>query len=91
MPRVSRLLLVLSCVLLLAAKQRAVRVTDPLPRPDVFSFSEPGKVVVRHVAFDLTIDPATRQISGNETLDIENVAATDRLVLDISGIDVHSV
>ena len=92
MPRVSRFLIVVSSVLLLAAKERAVRPTiPPVPPPDVFSFSEPTKVLVQHVSFDLTIDFTARELSGTETLDIRNFSGTHQLVLDTSGIDVHSV
>jgi len=96
MPPVSRalrtLLLTLASVLLVAAKQRAVRVPVPAtPPPDVFSFSEPAKVVVRHVAFDLTVDFGTRELSGTETLEIQNFTGTHELVLDSHGIDTHSV
>ncbi len=92
MSRLSRLLLVLSSVFLLAAKERAVRTTvPPIPPQDVFSFSEPSKVVVRHVKFDLTVDFGTRELSGTETLDIRNFSGTTKLVLDTSGIAVHSV
>src|SRR5512138_3522233 len=91
-PRSLTLVVALASLLLVAAKERTVRLPHPsAPPQDVFSFSEPSKIVVRHVSFDLTVDPATRRIGGTETLDVRNFSGTDKLVLDTFGIDVHSV
>src|SRR5512142_1674303 len=93
LPRSLRpLALAFASLLLIAAKERTVRLPQPASPPqDLSSFSEPSKIVVRHVSFDLVVDVPTRTLSGTETLDVQNFSGTDKLVLDTFGIDVHSV
>ncbi|HYH09340.1 MAG TPA: M1 family aminopeptidase [Thermoanaerobaculia bacterium] len=91
-----RVLLVLtSFVFLVAARHRAVQHPAgwPLTEPpaDVFTFSNPAAVAVRHVALDLTVDFASRTLRGNARLDIENLTGTNTLVLDTDDLTVSSV
>lgn len=90
--RLKSLLILLAIPLFVAAKERAVRLL-PLPPPpqDVFSFSEPSKVVVRHLTLDLTIDFDQRQVGGTATLDILNFSGTSKLILDTRGLVIRSV
>ncbi len=58
---------------------------------DVHSFSEPDRVLVRHVDLDLTVDFERRILRGTAALRFERVdPAADRLVLDTRGLDVAS-
>jgi leukotriene-A4 hydrolase len=96
-----RLSLVLVSVLFLvpsfaqAARQRAVHHPAgwPLTQPpaDVFTFSKPAEVAVRHVALDLTVDFTARTLRGTARLDIENLTGTNTLVLDTDALTVNSV
>lgn len=61
------------------------------PPPDVFSFSEPAKVRVHHLALDLTVDFARTRLSGTATLDIQNLTGTRTLVLDSDNLTVTRV
>jgi leukotriene-A4 hydrolase len=96
MPRSRRLLLsVVTILFLFAAKQRAVRApeTGPLDQPlrDRFTFSEPKKIVTRHLSLDLTIDFPTRTLHGTARLDVENLAGTPDLILDTERLSIEHV
>src|SRR5688500_16175438 len=80
-------------VFLVAAKQRAVRPSNPLdqPLPDAFSYSEPLKVITRHLSLDHTLDTSARVARGTATLKIANLANTPELVLDTWRLAIESV
>src|SRR5687768_1350617 len=91
-----RILLAISVLLLLtAARHRAVQhpsapgLNEPLR--DVFSFSDPNNVVVRHVALDLTVDFDARRLRGSATLDIDNLRGAHTLVLDTENLTITRV
>ncbi len=90
----TRLLLSLGIVLLLMnARHRAVQHPSPftdLPQ-DAFSFSEPARITTRHLTLDLTVDFATRRVSGKATLDIQNLTGTRTLILDTSALTISRV
>ena len=90
----TRLFLSLSLVVLsVNARQRAVQHPTPfadLP-VDQFTYSEPAKVLVRHVALDLTVDFVAQRVSGTARLDIQNLTGTSTLVLDTSKLIITSV
>lgn len=90
----TRFVLSLATVLLLVnAKGRSVQHPSPLADPprDVFSFAEPSKVTTRHLALDLTVDFASKRLSGKATLDIENLTGTSTLILDTYDMTVTRV
>lgn len=84
-----------SLLFLFAARQRAVQHPAgwPLTQPpaDVFTFSKPAEVAVRHVALDLTVDFTARTLRGTARLDIDNLTGTNLLVLDTDDLTVNSV
>jgi aminopeptidase N len=88
-------LALVSVVFLFAARQRAVQHPAgwPLTQPpaDVYTFSKPAEVAVRHVALDLTVDFTSRTLRGTARLDIENLTGTNTLVLDTDDLTVNSV
>lgn len=91
-----RLLLILTTFLLLvAARQRAVRhpVGWPLGTPpvDAYSFARPSEVTTKHITLDLAVDFDQRVLRGTATLDIENLTGTRTLVLDTYELTVTSV
>src|SRR5215212_4857656 len=94
MPR--RILLVPFLFLfLVAAKSRVVNSPETswpgsLPH-DNFSYAEPLSVTTRHLSLDLTVDFDAKQLRGTARLDIENLTATNRLVLDTSDLTIDSV
>jgi leukotriene-A4 hydrolase len=90
--RLKSLLVLLAIPLFVAAKERAVRLLPaPSPPQDVFSFSEPSKVLVRHLTLDLTLDFDKRQAGGTATLEILNLTGTRALILDTRGLDIRSI
>ena len=89
-------LLALAAFFLLAnLRQRAVQhpFVGPLdvPAHDVFSFSDPSQVAVRHVALDLTVDFEAKQLRGSATLLLDNHNAAHTLVLDTSELAIGAV
>jgi leukotriene-A4 hydrolase len=90
--------LLLSLVLFIftvAARQRAVEhpggwVGHAAP-VDRFSFSEPSKVTTTALELDLTVDFATRRLSGTSRLAIENLTGTNTLILDTESLTIASV
>jgi aminopeptidase N len=86
-----RLLLLVLVPFLLAARSRPVETHPPLFDDDPFSFSEPAQVTTRHIALDLQVDFAARQLRGSATLQIANLSGTSRLILDTSDLDVSAV
>lgn len=85
------LLLLLTFFLLVNARQRAVQHPAGKPFSDTFSYSEPHKVTTRHLALDLTIEPAMGRLRGTATLDIENLSGTRTLILDSYELQVSQV
>src|SRR5262245_16974230 len=71
--------------------------TQPPAKPqlafvrDPHSYANPAEVRVEHVALDLKVDFAKKQLSGTAVLKIENQTNAKTLVLDTSGLDIHSV
>jgi leukotriene-A4 hydrolase len=85
------LLLLLTFLLLVNARQRAVQHPIGKPYSDTFSYSEPEKVTTRHLTLDLTIEPATTKLRGRATLDIENHSGTRTLILGSYELQVSQV
>ena len=71
--------------------------TQPPPKPqlafvrDAHSYANPSEVRVEHVALDLKVDFAKKQLSGTAALRIEKQADAKTLILDTAGLDIHSV
>ena len=85
------LLLLLTFVLLVNARQRAVHHPIGKPFSDTFSYSEPEKVTTRHLTLDLTVEPAMNRLRGRATLEIENHSGTRTLILDSYDLQVSQV
>lgn len=76
----------------MGARDRAVRLPVPAtPPPDVFSFSEPSKIVVRHIDLDLTVNIEEHRIAGTATLEVQNFSGTKTLILDTRELEIASV
>jgi aminopeptidase N len=72
-----------------AAPQPATAALE-LPR-DPHSFSRPDEVRVEHIALDLSVDFAKKQLAGTATLRVKHVTGAKTLVLDTNGLDIHRV
>ncbi|HET7434099.1 MAG TPA: M1 family metallopeptidase [Thermoanaerobaculia bacterium] len=58
---------------------------------DPHSFSHPDEARVEHLALDLNVDFAKKQLSGTATLNIHREANANTLVLDTRDLDIRSV
>jgi aminopeptidase N len=58
---------------------------------DPHSYSRPDEVRVTHIALDLGVDFAKKQLSGTATLNIKNIAGAKTLVLDTDGLEIRKV
>ena len=93
----------LTLILLLAAtacrnEQPATATQAPPQQPatsaaqrDPHSYSNPDQVRVEHIALDLGVDFARKQLAGSATLRIRNEANANTLVLDTSGLTIRAV
>lgn len=71
-----------------ATRERSVARTWELPPRDIFSAAETAAVRVRHLELDLEVDFAARRIRGTATHTIENLAATDRFIVDTRDLEI---
>jgi leukotriene-A4 hydrolase len=60
-------------------------------RPDPHSFANPAEARVTHVALDLTVDFAARQLRGSAALDVAAAAGAREVVLDTRDLLVRAV
>jgi len=94
----------LFCILLLAASacrnEQPSTATQAPPQQqaatsaaqrDPHSYSNPDQVRVEHIALDLGVDFAKKQLSGTATLRIRNEANANTLVLDTNGLTIRRV
>jgi len=58
---------------------------------DVHSFALPQEAVIRHIDLDLNVDFAAKQLRGTATLNIDNLAKTDKLHLDSRDLKIDSI
>ncbi len=58
---------------------------------DEYTFAQPQVARVTHVALDLDLDFATRNVAGTATLDIDAAPGADELVLDSNGLRIDRV
>ena len=66
----------------------------PLPPPpalDPHSFSRPGRVVVKHLELNLTVDFEQQRLQGKASLQIENLTRSRELSLDSRDLDIERV
>jgi leukotriene-A4 hydrolase len=59
--------------------------------PDVHSFSRPDEVAVDHLQLALTVDFATRRLTGRASLRLVNPRGAGRLLLDTRDLDIQKV
>jgi leukotriene-A4 hydrolase len=59
--------------------------------PDVHSFSRPGEIAVDHLRLALTVDFASRRLTGRASLRLVNKSGADRLLLDTRDLDIQRV
>jgi leukotriene-A4 hydrolase len=95
-----RLTLVLSLMLLaLSCRDEQPRTETPAPaKPaapavarDPHSYSRPDEVRVEHIALDLAVDFAKKQLAGVATLRLRNETGARTLVLDTHSLDIRRV
>lgn len=96
-----RLILTLALALLFSAcrkEQPAPATTTQAPPPsaaaatrDPHSYSRPDEVRVEHIALDLRVDFAKKQLAGTATLRIKSESGAKTLVLDTNGLDIRKV
>ncbi len=86
----SRSALLLAGVLLFFAACAPVKKDEKIVK-DVHSYSEPEKIIVRHLSLDLNVDFEARQLIGKVTLEVDNRAGTDTLVLDSRDLTIEGV
>src|SRR5688572_18085422 len=88
------LLLSFAAVAVPAQAQEAPVVSPVLTSADAadpWSFAEPEKARVTHVALDLTLDFAGKAVGGTAALDIQAAPGADTVVLDSQGLSVSKV
>jgi leukotriene A-4 hydrolase/aminopeptidase len=85
-------------ILLFAAA--ACRNEQPAPKPaqqqaaaqrDPHSYSNPDQVRVEHIALDLAVDFAKKQLSGTANLRVRNESNASTLILDTNGLTISKV
>ena len=81
---------------LLAACRQEQPAPEPKPQPaavtrDPHSFSRPDEARVEHIALDLNVDFAKKQLAGVATLRIKKEGDAKSLVLDTNGLDIKRV
>jgi leukotriene-A4 hydrolase len=95
-----RLTLMLSLMLLvLSCRDEQPRTETPAPaKPsgpavarDPHSYSRPDEVRVEHIALDLAVDFAKKQLNGVATLRLRNATKAGTLVLDTHSLDIRRV
>ena len=64
---------------------------SPPPALDPHSFSRPGRVVVKHLELDLTVDFEQKRIQGKASLQIENFTRARELSVDSRDLEVERV
>jgi leukotriene-A4 hydrolase len=81
-----------------ACRQETPRSADRKTAPgapsearDPHSYSRPDEVRVEHIALDLDVDFAKKQLAGTATLRIRNEKNAKQLVLDTNGLVIRSV
>ncbi len=58
---------------------------------DPHSYSNPDQVRVEHIALDLAVDFAKKQLSGTANLRVRNESNANTLILDTSGLTIEKV
>ncbi|HEX7810160.1 MAG TPA: M1 family metallopeptidase [Thermoanaerobaculia bacterium] len=97
----SRRLIAALLFVLAACRQEApapatATTTQPAPAQqsasrDPHSYSHPDEVRVEHIALDLGVDFAKKQLSGTATLRIANKTGAKSLILDTNGLTIRKV
>jgi aminopeptidase N len=94
-----RLLLLGSLVFLVSSCRNEPAATDTRSsaapaaavQRDPHSYSRPDEVRVEHIALDLTVDFAKKQLAGTATLRLRRETAAKTLVLDTNGLEIRGV
>jgi leukotriene-A4 hydrolase len=97
----SRRLLAALLFIVIACRQEApapstATATQPAPPPqtaarDPHSYSHPDEARVEHIALDLGVDFAKKQLSGTATLRIAKQSGAKSLILDTNGLTIRKV
>ena len=87
------LLLAIGCALACHQERAARRVAAAHAEAhrDPHSYARPDEVVIEHIALDLNVDFAKKQLAGTAILRIHQLTNTRRLVLDSNGLDIRGV
>ncbi len=94
--------IVLAALLLAACKNEQIETTTITAAPgsppaaavtvrDPHSYARPEEVRVEHIALDLAVDFAKKQLSGTATLRIQKQPGATTLMLDTNGLDIRKV
>ena len=59
--------------------------------PDPHSYARPDQARVEHIALDLTVDFAKKQLAGTATLRVKKQPDATALLLDMQGLDIRKV
>ncbi|HUR83574.1 MAG TPA: M1 family metallopeptidase [Thermoanaerobaculia bacterium] len=70
---------------------RTAAQTPAAAQRDPHSYSNPDQVRIEHIALDLTVDFAKKQLSGTANLRVRNESNASTLILDTSGLTIHKV
>ncbi|HYR28154.1 MAG TPA: M1 family metallopeptidase [Thermoanaerobaculia bacterium] len=93
-----RLTTFLSLALLLSCRSEAPQTETVAPKAapaaavrDPHSYARPDEARVEHIALDLTVDFAKKQLSGSATLRIQKQPNATTLVLDSNGLQIRRI
>lgn len=59
--------------------------------PDAHSYANLDEVKTKHIHLDLNVDFESKQLIGEARLDIENLAKTDSLILDVDNLHIQHI
>ncbi len=93
---IAALLLVLAACRQEAPAPTTATLSQPTPvapavSRDPHSYSRPDEVRVEHIALDLGVDFAKKELSGTATLRIANATGAKALILDTNGLTIRKV
>jgi leukotriene-A4 hydrolase len=63
----------------------------PQAQRDPHSYSNPDQVRVEHIALDLAVDFAKKQLAGTATLRVRNETNANTLILDTNGLTISKI
>ncbi len=94
-----RLTLCITLLILAACRAEQPQTETAAPKPaaaaatslDPHSYARPDQARVEHIALDLTVDFAKKQLTGTATLRVKKQPDATALILDTAGLDIRKV